>query len=278
MSKRMITTFFPATTQVMLDGLPFFEQTFPESVADQCPEVVVFNSIRQPALLMAAILGVAVGFLGFQRKSSHWALGFAAFGIMNLSAIPLHCLLPAVQDTYPSEYPFLWALDTYMTGFSAMALCLAAWKELPNYFVPHVWRKVSWMQHLVGVSCTVWFFLDPLPEYLAASYPLELWYLATPALAGLPVVLLLFESMIRESIEMSRLSTRSWDVPHTLFLLGVICIGIVGIAMDRIWCEVFQSYNWSVDLFTASTMVFLGCDFLFVSLLLFNVTITDKRK
>jgi hypothetical protein len=137
MSRLMIKSFFPVNLakaesywlgDYLLNGL-----LFPPHVFELCPEVVVTfygsSPVRQPALAVSATLGMIVGLKGgydlwklvevsrmtaskaeFTKRRLRprpttrlWALAFAAFGIMNMSAIPLHCLLPAPKTTYPKE-------------------------------------------------------------------------------------------------------------------------------------------------------------------------------
>ena len=64
------------------------------------------------------------------------SLAFGAFGIMNISAVCIHCLWDAPTgnsettpssmnttiSTYPTLYPFCWVCDAYMTGFSSICL------------------------------------------------------------------------------------------------------------------------------------------------------------
>lgn len=130
----MIETFFPVNLakaeSYWLGEYLLNETFFPPSVAEQCPEVVVnmagYN-IRQPILAVNAILGTFVGLKGgfelwgmvdtteenkaigkrhqriWPATTRVWSAAFVCFGVMNLSALPLHCFLPAPQTTYPDE-------------------------------------------------------------------------------------------------------------------------------------------------------------------------------
>jgi hypothetical protein len=133
MSRLMIQAFFPVNLAKAeshwLGDLLLNELFFPPHVAQLCPEVVITfygMAVRQPALAASATLGMVVGLKGgydlwklmevsrvTASKSEAtkrprpstilWALAFAAFGTMNMSALPLHCLFPAPETTYPKE-------------------------------------------------------------------------------------------------------------------------------------------------------------------------------
>jgi hypothetical protein len=165
MSKSMIQTFFSANYQyVTTNESPLFsignyllnEIIFPDDVATMCPEVVIniySYKIRQPILAMNALFGLIIGFkcgydlwiLSSRKKMQQqlqstsssssssfvlWSLAYITFGIMNLSAIPLHCLLDAPTSTYPDQNPILWSIDTYMTGTSSICLLMASVEEI----------------------------------------------------------------------------------------------------------------------------------------------------
>jgi hypothetical protein len=128
----MIQAFFPVNLakaeSYQLGDFLLNDLLFPPHVAELCPEVVVIfhgMTLRQPALAASATLGMIVGLKGgydlwkLAKASSKaqntlhrfrpcpstrmWALAFATFGTMNLSALPLHCILPAPEMTYPKE-------------------------------------------------------------------------------------------------------------------------------------------------------------------------------
>jgi hypothetical protein len=124
----MIQAFFPANFALAesnwLGNYLLNELLFPSFVSEICPEVVIEIhgvSIRQPVLAMSALVGLAIGIAcGLRlctklwtlnetkrprRLPRHlmWTLAFLSFGLMNLSALPLHCFLPAPKTTYPDE-------------------------------------------------------------------------------------------------------------------------------------------------------------------------------
>ena len=163
---------------------------FPDHVAKQCPEsdIVIIDlykctgddddddvcdvvsnvriRIRQPCLAICAAFGVWVGYRAVVDLSSSiphqtstrprremilWMVAFGAFGLMNVSALPLHCLLDGPTErsapsaslsptsteslkTYPDETPLLWMIDTYMTGLSSVCLYLASIDHITSTF------------------------------------------------------------------------------------------------------------------------------------------------
>jgi hypothetical protein len=301
MSKRMIQSFFPAFShslnQFTISSFLYNDLLFPDSVAQACPEVsipiqIIMGSeerrLRQPVLFVAAVWGMAIGFGGafkllklnhhHRRWYHYWSLAFMAFGVMNVSAIFLHCLwtLSSIDDdSYPQVYPKMWILDTYMTGVSSICLSIASLELLltkycENHHNHHHERLLSmlfWSLQGIGVGCCIWFFLTSSSEkasvIVAATHPLELWYLVTPLAAGLPLIALMFGDIIlpQQKNTTTNTTTCEWTRGHSLFVLGGSSVTVLGIGMDRFWCWTFGSRLW--DLPTASTMTFLGCDLAF---------------
>jgi hypothetical protein len=111
------------------------------AMSDTAAPTVIWN-VRQPVLAVSAVWGIIIGFVGgyslwriaaeqqqqkrnrssggkYHKKNKFesnnvgsqlpksmtrlWALAFGAFGVMNLSALPLHCLMPAPESSYPKE-------------------------------------------------------------------------------------------------------------------------------------------------------------------------------
>jgi len=158
---------------------------FPDHVAEQCPEAeIVINlytcmgddvdgisdvriRIRQPCLALCAAFGWWIGYRAVVDLSSSlssfppqtpkrrrevilWMVAFGAFGLMNVSALPLHCFLDGPTEsattatattttateikTYPDENPVLWMIDTYMTGLSSICLYLASLDHIMGTF------------------------------------------------------------------------------------------------------------------------------------------------
>jgi len=256
--------------------------------------------VRQPALATSALLGVLVGIKGgydllwvaaSKRRQQNspkgqqqqgndqqgmpatrlWALAFFAFGAMNLSALPLHCFLPAPETTYPQESPMWWSIDTYMTGASSMCLAMAALQECVDasststvsttWKIKFAFRKLGQIFHSIGALCLVWFWLDPTPLG-SPLFGLEDWYLFPPLLAGLPVSWFLFQQ--RKFISKSS--------GHFVFCLGSLTAA-ASIVLDRFFCYLLEARF--LDAFTASNGVFLGCDLCFLGLYLVLVASTS---
>jgi hypothetical protein len=119
----------------------------------------------------------------------------------------------------------------------------------------------------IGLGCLLWFLLanDDDSTILAPTHPLELWYLVAPAVAGVPVGILLFQDVYTHR------SFSGMTIGHLLVLLGGISAAVVGIRMDRLCCTIGLGHMvW--DLFTSSTLVFVGCDLAFLGIELCLVT------
>jgi hypothetical protein len=213
MSKRMLETFFPAVTDSLgkswLGTYVYHDLLFPDAVAEACPEYSVGIDItttttiviRSPVLLLATLWGMWIGGNGFRNRRGLWAHAFLAFGMMNLSAMFLHCLWPSVSmnETYATTYPLLWIMDTYMTGVSSGCLLWASLlqhrQQDPQQQDPQQQQQeaiISKYIQFMGAACILWFLADPAPDWVAKSHPLELWYLVPPMLAGLPVMSVVF--------------------------------------------------------------------------------------
>ena len=92
------------------------------------------------------------------------------------------------------------------------------------------------------------------------TYPLELWYLVPPILAGLPLILLMFGNLLLGYPK----SEFQWTMGHSLLVVGAFSVGVLGIGMDRFWCWLFGTKLW--DMFTASSFTFFGCDLAFLGI------------
>jgi hypothetical protein len=255
MSKQMITTFFPAFTEALntnripLGSFYLNDLLFPDATAQACREITLSLSvqnhdhkIRQPVLCLTAIGGVMVGLIGALQLSSRssnshiWVVSFLAFGIMNLSAIWLHCLLPSPSEydqessasIYPEVYPMLWMIDTYMTGVASTGLLVASLLETNQKRQSQTndkarWHLLFWLLQGIGLAClasfvlnlAVWLLEGVGLAFLASfllhtgkgkmvdmdlsirtTYPLELWYLLPPLFATIPVIQLLFGPIV----------------------------------------------------------------------------------
>ena len=289
MSKRMVDAFFPASVKVINGGsftrLSFLynDVVFPEAIAEECPEYIITLEqqirIRQPCLLLAAFWGTWIGLVGFQRlyrrrDNPYWALALLTFGLMNISAIWVHCLWAAPQTDYPTNYPVFWTIDTYMTGVSGCCLLLGSLEELGVQWNPVLMRSVSVsflskVLQLLGVLCILFFILDPSPGTVMASFPLELWYLLPPLLAAWPVAVWMFQDALFETFGKGRLSVQFASFLSSgqwAFISAIMVAGVLGLAMDHFWCPLLGN-TLARDLMSANTLVFLGCDLAFWGIL-----------
>lgn len=324
----MADTFFPAclgriNNNRVLTFL-YHDVIFPESVAEECPEytLTLYSTdgetatiIRQPFLLLAALWGAWIGIDGFLRlwrrpaageiRTTSWAVALLAFGMMNVSAVFVHCLWPAPTTDYPTDYPLFWVVDTYMTGVSGSCLLVASleeiqarWKSLSYIIIDDGGgaltyplllqiiqgipiQEIAMGIQLVGVLCIGWFATSPAPQLVAASHPLELWYLVPIVMAGVPVLLVVYENVwmhLYKTVylpwqkgELSsppKLKMVPFSVGQAVFASSIFVAGVLGIVLDRVWCSPI-GYSLARDFLSANTFVFLGCDLAFWGLVRF---------
>lgn len=201
---------------------------------------------------------------------------------MNLSALPLHCFLPAPGSTYPEEVSFLWAVDTYMTGTSSICLGMAAVEQsllmvLNSQLgkpsdkvsrekqdrIAHVLmlaRRVGQIMQLIGLCFFVCFFLAPRNTRQFSTMLLEDWYLLPPMLAGPPINFFLYEQwQKRRNVHTGQLS-----LGHIIFGLGA-GTAVAAIAFDPLACYLLGTQTF-LDVFMASNGVFFACDLCFLGL------------
>jgi hypothetical protein len=284
----MIEAFFPASVRQVerfwLGRFLLTDVVFPPEVGEICPELVMVLvvprllgtksiPVRQPVLAVSATWGLVIGlYCGTRllrnmadRNGNHpvvlaatrttrpsswwWAMAFLCFGMMNLSALPLHCLLPAPQVDYPTERPMWWSMDTYMTGASSVCLLVASSSE-PSTKKTAV-QRMGWFLHILGLACVGWFWST------GTSLGLERWYLYPPLLAGGPVCHCLYRRC-----HTSRGRTR-FTHGHVLFLVGVL-VAMLSICLDRPSCHLLGTTF--ADTFTASNGVFFACDLCFLGI------------
>jgi len=170
MSKQFLERFFPAISTIVKSNHHLeacYDFFFPDDVALLCPERTVSlkliflpesSTIRNPILLLAAILGIVIGMFGYwyfgyyssktksdERKEEEeiiWmelcnttiSKSFYYFGMMNVTAVWLHCILPPPSASYVGKTTdegddyyyyyriFLWTMDCYFTGLSSTFL------------------------------------------------------------------------------------------------------------------------------------------------------------
>jgi len=269
---------------------------FPVSIAEQCPEVTVgvdFSSssswittmllgkntpqqivvVRQPILLLFALLGILIGLWGLwefgvcqlakQRNArissyGYLAIAFGAFGMMNASAVLVHCWWEAPFFTYPESYPKSWICDTYMTGVSASSLVFAGLNErwTRNYNKSITMRRTLlfgvWLLcQKLGMVCVGIFLMSPS----TMTHLLELWYLIPAIMAAFPVTLVLFRKKDNDATNLL--------LARILLVVGFVT-GVTGIALDATFCRWFEGALWDFPM--ASTLMFLGCDLSFVAI------------
>lgn len=288
MSRKLIESFFPAVTGLQRPTIipHLLSELLPQEVAVFCPTPLFSFSIHgfgepfiiwRPALAVSAILGIAVGLGGSVRILSLmtnrsnkrvpgvmdtndslilWSVAFLFFGMMNISGLCLHCLVPAYEKRMlVPTYPTLWAVDCFLTGCSSMCLIGAGlsnefWynkrglEMLRLWLQPNRWVAVT----LLLASCAVAAFL-----FLGLTSPLELWYLAVAAAATHVLLPVLWTSRSTGKMQQG-----------TILLCAGILVCVVGLVFDSTAC--YNLGDALLDWPTAPNLLFLGCDIAFCGL------------
>ena len=137
MSASFASDFFPDLTR-LLHTAGLWQLLFPDAVQQRCPTAIkqillppTFGGtleIRWPVLVLLALCGATVGLLGaaaLRRRQQHtpsgWTSSFLFFGLMNISAVFCHCLLPA-GSVWQS---WAMALDVGFTAASSISAAFA---------------------------------------------------------------------------------------------------------------------------------------------------------
>ena len=271
MSKKFIERFFPSITGIAKTIIPRTYSAFlPDDVAVLCPEpTIVLSSptiinngkaasiliIRNPVLLVAAILGVVIGVFGgirFAKKKEQiiWSQSFLNFAMMNVTAILLHCLLPPLESIYADQYPILWFLDCYFTGVSSTLIVGGALGSL------HIlkWTSRTWILIANGLGIASGFFLQLTRiDSSIRTLPLELWYLIPTQFAGCLLPSLLY---------FGKRTNRGLIIILLLYVGCSLCL--IGALFDAKLCRL--THGMLLDTLTASTLVFTACNVAFVVL------------
>jgi hypothetical protein len=263
------------------------ERYFPDDSASLCPEVAIVRmgyTIRNPILAVGAVVGILIGGVGMvsarswifkisrqQRRS--FLMSYAFFGLMNVTALPLHSFLPATQLAMPEAYPLWWALDCLFTGWSASALAIGCYdirvRRHNTIQQPDAATKVlpyiGWIALAVLATLAILQFL-----WFHETYPLELFYLI-PIAAGASALCPLLLQSLRRVLRHNALddAARGWNTTRIVGCF-VACVGGVlvftlGILLDATACRVIGQ-EWG-DTFMAATTTFWGCDMVFVGIL-----------
>lgn len=236
MSQAFVESFFPATIEIIKNHTyahNVYDALFPEDVAALCTEVVVFGSLRNPTLSIHALIGMIIGLHGCfnlrasSRKSSMvWNMAFGFFALMNMAAIPLHCL---EQD---HNNPLLWMVDCYATGASSLAILIGLWDQTFQMWA--LWNSLG---------------LFSLSMYVHDSLYLEQWYALPTVLAGIATGIRLLYKRDVSSIAIGGIG------------VSLVVGGLLG---DAFWCRRLGSAY--LDVLTAPSLAFAGCNVGFVAL------------
>lgn len=247
MSRAFFDSFFPVSSRLLQESKYtqwLYNVSFPAQTAQLCPESRIGNDIfvRNPILCCYAVGGILLGFYGaflLSRKHSPlWTIAFHSFAVMNVAAIPLHCLLPL--SPHPETVPLWWAVDTYSTGASSTAICLVT---LSSSFTVKDWALVN----SFGLMAIYIFF-----QSYRYTFPLEFWYVVPTLLAGQLALLWLCLSNTKVS-------------QRALALLSGIAATMISSLFVDPWC--CSRGIRMLDAFTSPSMLFLSCDLAFGVLL-----------
>jgi hypothetical protein len=279
MSKQFVESFFPnifarlrRTTPTIID---FF---FPDDVAQLCPEVAVdvhgYFTIHNPVLAVGAVVGILIGLGGAWRlgPTMHvsWTIAFLCFGLMNATALPLHCFLPDDDTkTMPEHYPIWWMLDCLFTGWSATALtsaCLDLYLRrsllVEGKMLPYIW----WLGNAILAALSITSFASH-----QVTLGLELVYLLPIGIAACA----LWPLMIWSSLNNWVRQERGW-----IILLISICVSalggtivVLGALLDATVCR-YIGQPWG-DTFMVATMAFWGCDVAFAGIAVWLLNAVD---
>jgi hypothetical protein len=336
MSKVFVHSFFPAFSSLLDTYLPAVSQLLlPDDVAELCPEPTVHVTVpllssivvvRNPVLAVAAIVGIRIGFGGARRyyhghddatstsPSILWSMAYLCFGLMNVAALPLHCLVESATDNMTLEHPLLWVLDCFLTGASSLAIILASLsvhqrrifptKWLSDntgmitvallhlfMFEPNLYSWIRWNSNIgvASIACFLWCSYstpndEPQDESsqqqqqefisMMKTLPLELWYLVPIAIAGQLLFPLLF-LLTSSDGHKDRSGVFCCIVGATVVILGLV--------LDATLCRWTQGAQvW--DGLMASSLTFWGCDIAFYGMglwldkIIFVRSINRKRQ
>jgi hypothetical protein len=217
-----------------------------------------------------------------------FAAAFLFFGLMNLFALPLHCLvsspsnISSQSNILPQEYAILWVFDFLMTGWSAMALTIGCdYDTICNqsesaslYHLPPLKDMKLWNKYILIGAITSFLTLLTFKSY-NITIGIELMYLlpvVTAATKCCTIILKCSSNYFCKSFvkRKSKLS-RGHHVSSTIALgctisgLGILSL-IIGIAFDAAACKNLGQ-SWG-DAFMAPTVTFWGCDLVFLGLLI----------
>lgn len=288
MSRAFLESFFPTVTTLCRRFAPtLVERYFPDESASLCPEVAIVRmgyTIRNPVLAVGAVVGILIGGVGMvsarswifkttRQQHRSFLIGFAFFGLMNVTALPLHSFLPATQLAMPEAYPLWWALDCLFTGWSASVLAFGCFDihlrrhytiqqaDAATKFVPYVGWIALAMLATLAILQLLWFH---------ETYALELFYLIPIAVGASALGPLLLQSLggvLRQNAADD--AARGWStiriVGCSVACGGGVLVVMLGILLDATACRVLGQ-QWG-DAFMAATTTFWGCDLVFVAML-----------
>jgi uncharacterized BrkB/YihY/UPF0761 family membrane protein len=268
-------------------------------------------TIRNPALCLFAILGAMFGlFVSLldnqlrlwllwrrpqQRNQTHhqrlyWSMAYLFFGLMNVAAIPLHCILPMKHEAFdddiqqdhriplPHQYPTWWMMDTGCTGIFSTLLIVALYTSRSSSSYGNggdddgIRSSNTWNQYQY-VLCILLFACTAAYRFLIhdSSIELELWY-SLPVLSAA----LSFAHELMHHHQHHSLLKKSRALSYYYVIAIALLFG--GILIDASSCRwIEQTLNhhprsknirlsWWWDLTRLPAIAFGACDLVFLGL------------
>lgn len=256
-----------------------------------------FISVRNPVLCICALIGALLGIyvslmndtFGLIRlpycvprhEVFYWSISFLFFGLMNVAAIPLHCLLPMNNYTtddfvskripLPQQYPYLWIMDTFCTGVFSSSLIVAFYTSrtmtVDIVMPPTLWNRYRYVIaiSLCGCIATSRFLI------YQSTIELELWYL----LPTLWAAFLFARELIHKKSHHALLNRTRVLWYYYFVALVLLFSGILVDPLSHRWSMILYDQHqehksvdlsWWWDCTRLPAIAFGACDLVFIGL------------
>jgi hypothetical protein len=326
MSKEFVQLFFPALSSLLSspDSSPSllvdaWNKIFPDDVSKLCrlpsssssssPPINGINryTLHRPCLAISAMIGIMIGLqphhlsksVPVQHRSGEgfttelvdsihdaWSKSRTAFGVMNLVAMILHCILPSFKQeshTIVMIGNFFWAADCIFTGISCIhlihvAMLMYSLDENSKCSITDVTilncsrKRASKIIHgsmLVSVASLSLVcqlrqtgYFDPL---ITACTFIEMLYII-PLISAISF---LFPAAFCRAFTIHRACNKNSILGSRIAILGGI-VAVASVAFDSSLCYIISAHlprikttHLLYDIYHLPTLVFLGCDISF---------------
>lgn len=326
MSKEFVQLFFPALSSLLSSSSPdsspsllvdAWNAIFPDDVSRLCSLPSSSSSppnndinrftLHRPCLAISAIIGIMVGLkphhlsqsVPVQHRSGEefttelvdsihdaWSKSRTAFGVMNLVAIILHCILPLFKQESRIIVMignFLWAADCIFTGISCIhlihvAMLMYSLDENRKGSITDVTilncskKRASKIIHgsilvsVASLSLICQFrqteYLDPL---ITACTFIEMLYII-PLISAASF---LFPAALCRAFTMHGACNKNSILGSRIAILGGIA-AVASVAFESSLCYIISAHlprikttHLLYDIYHMPTLVFLSCDISF---------------